>query len=119
MEQTFKRYIAYKMHIGMLLSGKPEMEGEKLKFLSIGEKQVSRVNLIANVVDKFIQDGEKKFGSLTLDDATGQIKAKVFGEDIQKFNEINQGDTLLVVGLLRSWNNETYLIPEILKKKDP
>jgi len=118
MEQTFKRYIAYKMHIGMLLSGKPEMEGEKLKFLSIGEKQVSRVNLIANIVDKYIQDGEKKFGSLTLDDATGQMKVKLFGEDVGKISGYEQGDTILVIGLLRHWNNEIYITPEIIKKKE-
>src|SRR3989344_3389955 len=118
MEQTFKRYIAYKMHIGMLLSGKPEMEEEKLKFLSIGEKQVSRVNLIANIVDKYIQDGEKKFGSLTLDDATGQMKVKLFGEDVGKISGYEQGDTILVIGLLRHWNNEIYITPEIIKKKE-
>lgn len=118
MEQTFKRYIAYKMHIGMLLSGKPEMEGEKLKFLSIGEKQASRVNLIANIVDKYIQDGEKKFGSLTLDDATGQMKVKLFGEDVGKISGYEQGDTILVIGLLRHWNNEIYITPEIIKKKE-
>jgi RPA family protein len=80
---------------------------------------VVRVNLIANIIDKFIQEGEKKFASITLDDSTGQIKAKLFGEDIKKFEQVIQGDTLLVIGLLRSWNNEVYITPEILKKKDP
>ncbi len=118
MADQFKRYVAYKFHIGALLSGKPEMEGEKLKHLICGEKQVSRVNLIANVVDKYIQDGEKKFGSLTLDDATGQIKVKLFGEDVDKLQAFEQGDTVLAIGLLRHWNNEIYITPEILKKKD-
>src|SRR3989344_162610 len=118
-EKQFKRHIAYKFRVGQILGGELNFEGEKLKNVKIVDKEVSRVNLIANVVDKFIQDGEKKFGNLTVDDATGQIKLKVFGEDIAKFNEINQGDTLLVVGLLRSWNDEVYITPEILKKKDP
>ena len=89
-----------------------------MQSVKIQEKEVSRVNLIANVVDKFIQEGDKKFGSLTLDDASGQIKAKVFGEEISKFDELNQGDTLLVVGLLRFWNDEVYLTPEIMRKVD-
>ncbi|MBM3232835.1 hypothetical protein FJZ18_01575 [Candidatus Pacearchaeota archaeon] len=119
MEQQFKRNVAYKYHISSLLTGKPILEGERIKFLEIGDKHVVRVNLIANVVDKYIQDGEKKFGSLTLDDATGQIKAKTFGDDIEKFEGLNQGDTVQIIGLLRSWNNEIYLTPDILKKKDP
>lgn len=118
-EQSFKRNVAYKLRVGSILSGKPVMENEKLKFLEIGDKQVVRANLIANIIDKYIQEGEKKFGSIVLDDATGQIKIKAFGEDVERFNEFNQGDTVLVVGLLRSWNNEVYLTPEIMKKKDP
>lgn len=115
----YKRNIAYKYRIGSILNGKPVLEAEKLKHMEIDGKEVTRVNIIANIVDKFIQDGEKKFGSLTLDDATGQIKVKTFGEDIEKFSEFNQGDTVMLLGLLRSWNNEIYIIPEILKKKDP
>ncbi|MBX4212343.1 hypothetical protein KW787_02720 [Candidatus Pacearchaeota archaeon] len=118
-EQSYKRNIAYKLRIGSIASGKPVMEGERLKFLEQGEKQVVRVNVIANIIDKYIQDGEKKFGSITLDDASGQIKVKVFGEEIEKFKELNQGDTLLIVGLLRGWNNEIYITPEIIKKKEP
>jgi len=119
MTEQFKRNVAYKFRIGQILSGKPIMENEKLKFLELSEKQVVRVNLIANVIDKYIQEGEKKFGSITLDDATGQIKIKSFGDEVDKFNDLNQGDTVLVIGLARSWNNEIYLSPEIVKKKDP
>ncbi len=118
-QQNFKRNIAYKYHISSLLSGKPLLENERIKFLEIGDKNVVRVNVIANIVDKYIQEGEKKFGSLTLDDATGQIKVKTFGEDVEKFSAFNQGDTILVIGMVRSWNNELYLTPDIVKKKDP
>ncbi|MEK6825716.1 MAG: OB-fold nucleic acid binding domain-containing protein [Nanoarchaeota archaeon] len=117
--QQFKRNIAYKVHINALLSGKPVMESDRIKFLEIGDKQIVRVNIIANIVDKYIQDGEKRFGSLTLDDATGQIKVKTFGDDVEKFSSFSQGDTVLLIGLVRTWNNELYLTPDILKKKDP
>lgn len=107
------------MRIGGLLAGKPLLEGDRLKSLDVGDKQVVRVNLIANIIDKYIQEGEKKFGSITLDDGTGQIKAKTFGDDVEKFTQFNQGDTVVLIGLVRSWNNEVYLTPEIIKKKDP
>lgn len=118
-EQEFKRHIAYKYKIGDLSEGKPILDGERFRFLELDNKHVARINIIANIVDKYIQDGEKKFGSLTMDDASGQIKAKVFGEDIQKFEPFSQGDTVMIIGLLRQWNNETYILPEIIKKKNP
>jgi hypothetical protein len=71
------------------------------------------------VIDKFESEGESKFASITLDDGSGQIRARLFGSDILKFREITQGDTLLIVGMLRSYNQELYILPEILKKQDP
>ncbi len=117
--QVMKRKIAYKFRIGDVISGKPILFEDKLKHVEIFGREVVRLNLIANVIDKYVQDGEKKFGSVTLDDATGQIKLKLFGEDVSKIEDLNQGDTVMVVGLLRSWNNEVYITPEIIKKKDP
>src|SRR3989338_1755787 len=118
-ENKFKRHVAYKFRVGQVISGKQNFEGERLRSVMIGGNDAVRVNIIANIVDKYIQEGEKKYGSLTLDDATGQIKVKSFGEEVDKFEGFNQGDTVLVVGLLRSWNNEIYMTPEILKKRDP
>ena len=118
-EQRLKRNVAYKFRIGKILSGKPILENERLKSLEIENKKVVRTNIIANIVDKFIQEGEKKYGSITLDDATGQIRVKTFGEDTAKFAQLNQGDTILIIGLLRYWSNEIYITPEIIKKKDP
>lgn len=118
-QQEYKRNIAYKFKIGMINSGKQILDGERMKFVEVNSKNVSRCNIVANVIDKYIQDGEKQFGSITLDDASGQIKAKVFGPDIDKFSNIELGDTLVVIGMLRSWNDELYLTPEIIKKLPP
>ena len=117
-EQEFKRHVAYKTRIGDILKGEVVMEMERFKHLNLMDKKIVRVNLIANIIDKFVQEGEKKFASITLDDATGQIKVKAFGEDINKFANFSQGDTIIVIGLLRSWNNEVYITPEIIKKKE-
>lgn len=119
MAEEFKRHTAYKLKIGDVLSGSQITDGERLKFIDVNGTNVARVNLIANVIDKYIQDEEKKFASVTLDDASGQIKLKLFGEDIEKLKHLEQGDTILAIGLLREWNKEIYVTPEILKKKDP
>lgn len=118
-QEQFKRNIAYKFRIGDLLIGKPIMEGDRFQFLELGDKKIVRVNVIGNIVDKFNSEGESKFATVTLDDGSGQIKLKTFGDDTAKFEKINQGQTVLVIGVLRNWNNETYISPEIIKEQDP
>ena len=114
-----KRNTAYKIRIGSVLSAKQNLEGEKLKNIDLFDKKIVRVNIIANITDKYIQEGEKKFGSITIDDGSGQIKSKAFGDDVESFfGGLNQGDTVMIIGLLRVWNNEVYITPEIIKKKE-
>jgi len=119
MSEQKKRNVAYKMRIGDILKGKPIFDEGKFIFLEVGDKKVVRINIIANCVDKFIQDGEKKYASLTIDDASGQIRLKVFGDDLGLLKNITQGDTLQIIGNVRDWNGEIYLLPEIVKKVDP
>ncbi len=119
MADEFKRHTAYKVKIGEIINGNQIVDGEKLRFIESNGKNIARVNLIANVVDKYIQDDEKKFASITLDDATGQIKLKTFGEEIEKLKSFEQGDTVLAIGLIREWNKEIYVTPEIIKKRQP
>ena len=114
-----KRNIAFKHRIGSLLGGKPILENERLKFLEIDSRQVVRANVVANVIEKYVQEGERKFASITIDDGSGQIKAKLFGDDVEKFTSLQQGDTAMIIGFVKYWNNEIYLSPEIIKKKDP
>jgi len=117
--EQYKRNVAYKLRIGSVAQGKPIIENDRLRFVELNGKNVVRVNIIANVIDKFIQEGEKKFGSITLDDASGQIKVKTFGEEVERFSNLNQGDTIMIIGVLRYWSNEVYITPEIIKIKEP
>lgn len=118
MQEPIKRQTAFKIRITNLLSG-AVVADDKFKFLEFEDKKIIRVNIIANIIDKFISEGEKKFAGLTLDDASGQIRIKTFGDDIAKFEGLEIGDTILAVGVLRYFNNELYILPEILKKVDP
>ena len=119
MAEQFKRNIAYKFRIGDLLVAKPIMEGEKFKFLEFGDKNVVRVNLIGNIVDRYDSQGEKTYTFFTLDDGSGQMPLKVFGDDAVKFKDVSQGMTVVVIGVMRYWNNQLYVTPEIIKEKDP
>ncbi|MBU1135931.1 MAG: OB-fold nucleic acid binding domain-containing protein [Nanoarchaeota archaeon] len=77
-----------------------------------------RVNVVANIIERYETGGERKYLSFTLDDASGQIKVKVFGDDIEKYKEINQGGTVMVIGRVRIFNDELYILPEIIKLQD-
>jgi RPA family protein len=113
-----KRNVAFKLRIGDVLKAKPILNEGKLLFLELGDKKISRVNMIANVIEKYVQDGEKKYASVTIDDASGQIRLKSFGDEIIKLKDLVQGDTVQVVGVVREYNSELYLLPEIVKKVD-
>lgn len=124
MPEPKKRETAYKVRINDILRATQifeEIEGanKRLKFVELGDKKIQRINIIANVIDKYESEGERRFASITLDDGSGQIRARVFGEDLVKFSNIVQGDTLLIIGVLRFFNNEVYILPELIKKQDP
>jgi RecG-like helicase len=107
------------MRIGDIMKSKPVVNEGRLLFLELGDKKIVRVNVIASVIDKYIQDGEKKYASVTIDDASGQIKLKAFGDDIFALKDLTQGDTLQIIGIVREYNSELYITPEIAKKVDP
>lgn len=117
--ESRKRNVAYKIKIGDLLKSKPFMLDGKFIHLELQDKKVVRVNLLANCIDKFLSETDKKFGTLTVDDASGQIQIKVFGDDLNLIKDVLQGDTLQIVGNVREWNSEIYILPEIIKRTDP
>lgn len=118
-EQKFKRNVAYKFRIGDLLMGKQISDGERFAFLELGNKKIIRVNIIGNIIDRYDSEGETKFTSFTLDDGSGQIKMRVFADDVEKFKKVVQGQTVVVIGLVRSYNNEVYISPEIIREQEP
>ena len=117
-DEQFKRNVANKLRISEILIGNPISEGDRFSFLELGDKKVIRVNVIANVVEKYDSEGEKKYSFITLDDGSGQIKVKAFGDDVEKIKPFYQGQTILVIGNLRVFNNELYILPEIVKEQN-
>lgn len=115
----FHRNVAYKVRIGDILIGKPVFDNERFSFLDFADKKLVRVNLVGNIVDRFESQGEKKYIFFKLDDGSGQIGLRVFSDDVPKFQNVEQGQTVVVIGVLRHWNNEIYVSPEIIKEQDP
>ena len=117
----FKRNIGFKLRIGDILLGKPILNGDKFSNLELGDKKIIRCNVIGNVIDKFQSESTtgKSYIFVKIDDGSGQISLKAFSDDSEKLKELIQGETILCIGSLRHFNNETYLSPEIIKKVDP
>jgi len=118
-DEQFKRNIAYKLRIGDVLIGNPVIDNERFSFLELGDKKIIRINIVGNVVEKYESEGEKQYSFITIDDGSGQIKLKSFGEDISRLSGITEGQTIIVIGLLRYFNNEVYINPEIVKQTQP
>ncbi|MBS3094474.1 hypothetical protein J4474_02315 [Candidatus Pacearchaeota archaeon] len=118
-DEQFKRNVAHKVRIGEIFLGKPLLESDRFIFLELGNRKIIRTNVIGNIVDKYESQGDRKYLFLTLDDGSGQIKLKIFGDDVSKFSDVQQGQTVVVIGNLRYFNNEIYIAPEIIKEHDP
>ena len=130
MPEFKKRETAHKLRIGELLRGNQifdqtqnsdltQVTNPRLLHVELGDRKIIRLNVIANVIEKFESQGDTKFATITLDDGSGQLKARVFGEDLHKFQGIVEGDTILLIGLARSFNQELYILPEVVRKQDP
>lgn len=80
--------------------------------------RVSKVRVMGTVVDVFRSE-IGNYASFTLDDGTGTIRVKVWrGRDVA--GSINVGDIIDVVGSVRVYKGEVYLVPElIIRVEDP
>ncbi len=115
--QQRQRQTAYKVPIKEL-SNNPyvEQEGWDPDYVQINGKNVSRINIMAVVIDKQVSGS---LATLTLDDSTGIIQARYFNDDVRKVSEINTGDTILMIGKPRKFNDQVFITVEISRKINP
>jgi len=112
-----QRQTAYKAWISDLLKNEYIVRhGDwEPNYVNINGKQVSRVNIIAAVVDKHDTD---LVSSATLDDGTGSITTRCFNENTKILKNVKIGDLVLVIGRPRENNNQRFIVTEIAKKLD-
>jgi len=118
MEQQL-RQTAYKVWISDLINKQVQKEeGEwSPSYIIVDNKRVSRVNIIANVVMKYkAEDGG--YSTLTVDDSSSDIQIKAWKEDISLMEDIEIGETVLLIGKVREYNSQVYIVPEIIKPLD-
>lgn len=114
--EILKRRTAYKFWIKDIINAIP-ISQEGLNLFEVRGREASRVNIIATIVDKQINE-EKTYATITLDDGTETIRVKTWREDIAKLENVNIGDPVIIIGKIR-YSNEIFITPEVVKKQEP
>jgi len=120
-EREFQgRQTAIKVWIADVLGGNYiKQEGWSPNYIELGGKQVSRVNVLATVVSKFMSE-DGNYGVITLDDGTETIRVKGFGPDVIKLRDAKIGAIVQFIGKIKEYNEERYFAPEIVREvEDP
>lgn len=79
---------------------------------------VKEVRILGTVVDIFITDDES-YISLTVDDGTETIRIKAWRHDVEKLKEYSTGDIIDIVGKIREYNEEIYVVPDVISAVSP
>ncbi len=88
-------------------------------YIRIKGKNISRISVIATVTSKY-ENEDKTFSSLTIDDGSSQIRTKTWREDSKILKDVNVGDIVHIIGKIRSYNEENYINPEVIRRlKNP
>ena len=74
--------------------------------------RMTRINILATIVQADITSG---YPALILDDGTGKIMARAF-EQTPLLETYTVGTIVMVIGRIREFSKERYLIPEAIKK---
>jgi RPA family protein len=114
--QTAKKVRICDVVNGKFIGGSKEDMIPSFVITPFGQK-ISRVNVVGVVTDKFMNEDES-YGSITIDDSTAAIRAKVFREDIGLVKSVAPGETVLVFGKLKDYAGEVYINAEVIKENE-
>ncbi len=112
-EEQQKRQVARKLWIRDLLAATyVKEEGTRPNHVLLSDNsKAARVNVLGIVV----ATEEGGLPTMVLDDGTGRIRVRAF-EPFPALSAAQVGDAVVVVGRPRQYNNEMYLLPEIVRK---
>ncbi len=105
-----QRQTAVKARIGSILSSQFVNSQDQPSHIILYGVPVGRVNIIGTVIQK-----DATPTSVVLDDGERSIQLRPF-DILPSLEQCTVGDLLLVIGRLRRFGNETYIVPEIAKK---
>jgi len=77
--------------------------------------ELRRVALVGLIVDQYSGEG---FASITIDDGTETIRAKAWGGEAASLDKVQMNILALIVGKIREYEGELYVVPEIVRELD-
>ncbi|MBW2967199.1 hypothetical protein KY362_01805 [Candidatus Woesearchaeota archaeon] len=113
-EQTSaRRQVAFRVSVADILDNRyVKEEGWLPNYIAIGDRKVSRANIMGVIVSTDTQADSSGVQNFILDDGTGRVPLRFF-ESAQR---IVVGDIVNVVGRPREFGTDRYIVPEIVKK---
>ena len=116
------RSTAYKLKIEDLVRGQyvRSPEGTEPSYLLTPWGQhIPRARGLGTIVDKFVRD-DQGYATLRLDDGSETISLRAWREGVTELAKFEVGNLIDVVGRVREFEGEVYLVPElILRVEDP
>jgi len=116
---AIKRSTAYRIKLKNIVNSEYEKrEGFNPSVIKYNNLEISRVNIIASVVGKYLTD-DQNYCAITLDDGSETIRIKNFGAEVNIIKNIDIGDIVRVIGKVKEYNDEKYIVGELVKKINP
>lgn len=110
------RLTAHKVWIKDIINGKYFQVDDRWEpnyLITPRGRKISRIRIIGVVVNKFTND-ESTYASITLDDTTDTIRIKAWEADVAKLDSINIGKTIDLIGKVKEYGDELYIVPEVI-----
>jgi RPA family protein len=109
----FKRTTAIRATISDIINGTFE-KNDGPHVITPDGVELKRVVVVGAVSkDPYRKEG---FSSITVDDGTGTIRIKAWKSDTLLLKEVELGHIVMIIGKIREYQDEIYLIPEIIQE---
>ncbi len=116
---AIKRSTAYRIKLKNIVNSDYEKrEGFNPSVIKYNNLEISRVNIIASVVGKYLTD-DQNYCAITIDDGSETIRIKNFGAEVNIIKNVDIGDIVRVIGKIKEYNDEKYIVGELVKKINP
>lgn len=110
-----ERMTAIRASVADIVNG-TYLEDDGARVVSPYGVELRRVVLVGYIVNR--QSGQGNFVSITIDDGTETIKAKAWGTDTSTLDHVSNSMLVILVGKIRQYEGETYIVPEMAKELD-
>jgi len=116
-----KRNIALRVYIKEILNAKIVEDGQQKLVLVPSEHPLIRVSVMGVVTNIYFSQKtpdstNELFAFIILEDGTGIIRCKAWGPETALFESLQKGDLVHIIGKVKIYNEEVYIVPEIVKR---